>query len=398
MRKVLIVDDELLARRMLKESIVWEEYGYSICGEAANGKDGLEKAVQLRPDLIFVDIKMPVMSGLTMVREIQALELGCEIVMLTCYEDFDYVREAMRCGAADYLLKHTFEDEDLKELLRRIEKRIQKEENRMESLNLLKENVFEKLISDTLSREKIRGYVETGILPALHSHYMVVCIRMQKQPTDTEKEKFIEDFQTELDKNVNKMEEWHWYLSSMKNRELYLLLTSPDKTSVSEMKTAIKKIMTDFYRRKQEKEIEWLTGVTCRMFCRWEDLREAVKEAKDLTQGGEEYLACSAKVISAIEFIRNNYARQICLEDIAEYAGVSRVYLSQIFKKETGKNISDYLVEYRLGKAKELLLNSNLKIYTIAELCGFGSAQYFNKIFKKMNGISPYQLKDNKLQ
>ena len=164
------------------------------------------------------------------------------------------------------------------------------------------------------------------------------------------------------------------------------------------MKTAIKKIMTDFYRRKQEKEIGWLTGVTCRMFCRWEDLREAVKEAKDLTQGGEEYLACSAKVISAIEFIRNNYARQICLEDIAEYAGVSRVYLSQIFKKETGKNISDYLVEYRLGKAKELLLNSNLKIYTIAELCGFGSAQYFNKIFKKMNGISPYQLKDNKLQ
>lgn len=398
MRKVLIVDDELLARRMLKESIVWEEYGYSICGEAANGKDGLEKAVQLRPDLIFVDIKMPVMSGLTMVREIQALELGCEIVMLTCYEDFDYVREAMRCGAADYLLKHTFEDEDLKELLRRIEKRIQKEENRMESLNLLKENVFEKLISDTLSREKIRGYVETGILPALQPHYMVVCIRMQKQPTDTEKEKFIEDFQTDLDKNVNKMEEWHWYLSSMKNRELYLLLTSPDKTSVSEMKTAIKKIMTDFYRRKQEKEIGWLTGVTCRMFCRWEDLREAVKEAKDLTQGGEEYLACSAKVISAIEFIRNNYARQICLEDIAEYAGVSRVYLSQIFKKETGKNISDYLVEYRLGKAKELLLNSNLKIYTIAELCGFGSAQYFNKIFKKMNGISPYQLKDNKLQ
>ena len=99
-----------------------------------------------------------------------------------------------------------------------------------------------------------------------------------------------------------------------------------------------------------------------------------------------------------VEFIRNNYARQICLEDIAEYAGVSRVYLSQIFKKETGKNISDYLVEYRLGKAKELLLNSNLKIYTIAELCGFGSAQYFNKIFKKMNGISPYQLKDNKLQ
>ena len=74
MRKVLIVDDELLARRMLKESIVWEEYGYSICGEAANGKDGLEKAVQLRPDLIFVDIKMPVSARKKLAKE--AFETG----------------------------------------------------------------------------------------------------------------------------------------------------------------------------------------------------------------------------------------------------------------------------------------------------------------------------------
>lgn len=383
---------------MLKESIVWEEYGYSICGEAANGKEGLEKAVLLKPDLIFVDIKMPVMSGLTMVKEIHGLELGCEIVMLTCYEDFDYVREAMRCGAADYLLKHTFEDEDLKELLRRIEKRIQKEENRMESLNLLKENVFEKLISDTLSREKIRGYVETGILPALHPHYMVVCIRMQKQPTDTEKEKFIEDFQTDLDKNVNKMEEWHWYLSSMKNRELYLLLTSPDKTSVSEMKTAIKKIMTDFYQEKTRKRNRMADRCDLPDVLQMGRSQRGSKRSKrsDTRRGRIPCLQCESNFSNRI--YQKYYARQICLEDIAEYAGVSRVYLSQIFKKETGKNISDYLVEYRLGKAKELLLNSNLKIYTIAELCGFGSAQYFNKIFKKMNGISPYQLKDNKLQ
>ncbi len=50
-----------------------------------------------------------------------------------------------------------------------------------------------------------------------------------------------------------------------KQRTIFTV-TSPDKTSVSEMKIAIKKIMTDFYRRKQEKEIGWLTGVTCRMF------------------------------------------------------------------------------------------------------------------------------------
>ena len=74
------------------------------------------------------------------------------------------------------------------------------------------------------------------------------------------------------------------------------------------------------------------------------------------------------------------------------------MYLSQTFKKETNKNIWDYLAQYRLSKAKELLLTSNLKIYAIAELCGFGSPQYFNKIFKRLTGFSPYQFKDNKMQ
>ena len=52
-------------------------------------------------------------------------------------------------------------------------------------------------------------------------------------------------------------------------------------------------------------------------------------------------------------------------------------------------------IQYRLKKAKKLLLTSNLKVYTIAEMCGFGSVQYFGQIFKKMTGFSPYQFKDN---
>ena len=137
MRKVLIVDDELLARRMLKESIVWEEYGYCVAWEASNGKDGLEMAVRCRPDVIFVDIKMPLMDGLEMVKQLNLLGVSSKIVMLTCYDDFSYVREAMRYGAVDYLLKHTFEQEDLAALLGRIEKLLRKEEASLESMDLL---------------------------------------------------------------------------------------------------------------------------------------------------------------------------------------------------------------------------------------------------------------------
>lgn len=63
MKKVFIVDDELLSRQSLKSGIIWENFGYRLCGEAANGKQALELIATLRPDVVFTDIKMPVMDG-----------------------------------------------------------------------------------------------------------------------------------------------------------------------------------------------------------------------------------------------------------------------------------------------------------------------------------------------
>lgn len=398
LRTVLIVDDELLARRMLKESIVWEEFGYTVAWEAQNGKEGLEKAVRYRPDLIFVDIKMPLMDGLEMVRQLHGMENRSKIIMLSCYDEFDYVREAMRCGAMDYLLKHTFEQEDLEALLARAEKLIKKEETRLESLDLLKGDVLNKIVRATLTRQDIRNYVEAGILPSSNPYYMVIYIKFQKEPDEAQKRYFEAGMKKCLDAGADRADITDIYISHIQENEMYTVVLCRNDIGISEIKSEIRAAMTLFYSEMQGEEIGWMTGITYHMFHRWNDLAEALKEVRDVVRVDGEYLCCSAKVVSAIEFIRNNYSKQISLEDIAEYAGISRVYLSQIFKRETGKNISDYLTEYRLSKARELLLTSNLKVYTISELCGFGSAQYFNKIFKKINGFSPNQLKDNKLQ
>ncbi|HJD46632.1 MAG TPA: response regulator [Candidatus Mediterraneibacter norfolkensis] len=396
MREVLIVDDELLARRMLKESIVWEDYGCRIAWEAQNGKQGLEIAVRCRPDIIFVDIKMPLMDGLEMVKQLSALGIRSKIVMLTCYEDFAYVREAMRYGAVDYLLKHTFEQEDLASLLGRIEKAIRKEEAALESMDLLKEDVLNKIIQHTLTRSDIRGYVDTGVLPTADPKYMILYIKFQRNLSDEEKGSFSDILRYSLEHYLKAAADI--YISGIRENEIYTILLCDENTGISEIKSQIQSAAAQFSKDMQGMETGWLTGVTYHMFYRWEDLGDALKEVRDLVQIDGEYLNCSAKVLMAIEYIRNNYSHQISLEDIAEYAGISRIYLSQLFKKETGKNIRDYLAEYRLSKAKELLLTSNLKIYTISELCGFGSAQYFNRIFKKMTGFSPYQFKDNKMQ
>lgn len=398
MRKVLIVDDELLARRMLKESIVWEEYGYCVAWEAQNGKEGLETAVRRRPDVIFVDIKMPLMDGLEMVKQLNSLGVSSKIVMLTCYDDFSYVREAMRYGAVDYLLKHTFEQEDLAALLGRIEKLLRKEEANLESMNLLKGDVLNKIIRKTITRSDVRSYVDTGILPSADPKYMVLYIKLQKELADEEADQFGRTLKKSLEERTDPGTITDIFISRIREKETYTVLVCGDDSSISEIKNQLRTAVAEFSKRMQGTEMGWMTGITYHLYYRWEDLGEALREARDVVQVEGEYLKCSSKVLMAIEYIRNNYSRQISLEDIAEYAGISRIYLSQLFKKETGKNIRDYLAEYRLSKAKELLLTSNLKIYTISELCGFGSAQYFNRIFKKMTGFSPYQFKENKVQ
>lgn len=398
MRKVLIVDDELLARRMLKESIVWEEYGYCVAWEAQNGKEGLETAIRRRPDVIFVDIKMPLMDGLEMVKQLNSLGVSSKIVMLTCYDDFSYVREAMRYGAVDYLLKHTFEQEDLAALLGRIEKLLRKEEANLESMNLLKGDVLNKIIRKTITRSDVRSYVDTGILPSADPKYMVLYIKLQKELADEEADQFGRTLKKSLEERTDPGTITDIFISRIREKETYTVLVCGDDSGISEIKNQLRTAVAEFSKRMQGTEMGWMTGITYHLYYRWEDLGEALREARDVVQVEGEYLKCSSKVLMAIEYIRNNYSRQISLEDIAEYAGISRIYLSQLFKKETGKNIRDYLAEYRLSKAKELLLTSNLKIYTISELCGFGSAQYFNRIFKKMTGFSPYQFKENKVQ
>ncbi len=91
----------------------------------------------------------------------------------------------------------------------------------------------------------------------------------------------------------------------------------------------------------------------------------------------------------AIEYMKTNYDHSISLEDVASEVGLSAVYFSSIFKKEMNQNFSDYLREYRLEIAKNLLTNSNMNIKEIAKSLSFNDARYFSKLFKKSVGIKP---------
>ncbi|WP_143436190.1 response regulator [Intestinibacillus massiliensis] len=111
--RVLVVDDDAVLRIALKSLVAWQEHGYQMVGEAQDGAQALALCQALQPDIVITDMKMPGMDGIALIHRLQAMPQPPYIVALSGYDDFALVREAMRLGAADYLLKLELEPAQL---------------------------------------------------------------------------------------------------------------------------------------------------------------------------------------------------------------------------------------------------------------------------------------------
>lgn len=125
--KVMIADDEILVRVGIKTMIPWEKYGFELVAEAESGKVALDLALALKPDIVITDIKMPVLNGVELIAALQEKLKGTKYLVLSSYGDFEFVKEAMRLGAEDYILKLKMEPDQLIELLNKIKKKIEED-------------------------------------------------------------------------------------------------------------------------------------------------------------------------------------------------------------------------------------------------------------------------------
>ncbi len=126
MLKVLVVDDESLVRRGIVLGVDWTSMGCVVVGEASNGEEGIEAVEKYNPNLIISDIRMPRMDGIEMMFELRKRGCDAHVIMLTAYDDFNYVRSALQFGAVDYLLK-PFQNQELVAIINRI---LEKEQNK----------------------------------------------------------------------------------------------------------------------------------------------------------------------------------------------------------------------------------------------------------------------------
>ncbi len=151
MFKVMIIDDESIIRKGLRNAVNWKVFDCEVVGEASDGMEGYKLINQLHPDIIITDIKMPEVDGLTMLREIRDIIPQSKIIILTGYRDFDYAREAIKLGAFDFLLKPT-KIEELNSVIKRAVKELKFQKDKDAEFGKFKK-IFEQNIP--ILREKL---------------------------------------------------------------------------------------------------------------------------------------------------------------------------------------------------------------------------------------------------
>lgn len=127
MFKVVIIDDEVLARVGIKSMINWGEVDCEVAGDADNGESGLELIKRVKPDIVITDIKMPVMNGLELIEKVKSEFRDIKFIVLSGYEEFNLVKQAMKLGAEEYLIKLDLDPQILLSTVKTVSQKISEE-------------------------------------------------------------------------------------------------------------------------------------------------------------------------------------------------------------------------------------------------------------------------------
>lgn len=362
--KILIVEDEVNTREGLAMLI------RGLCPDAAVslaecGQQAIELCSNHFFDLIFTDIRMPGMSGFQMLSQLD--RKGRMIVVVSGYADFSYAQQAIRFSVLDYVLKPVSVARIRAVLLTAYQK-----QDAMKSGCL-----YNYLTSFEALSDKSRGYCweKMDLGPVSGLFLLVVDKDREPGPLVKRIREALADLKAEQGLRI----------LSVRIRTLQYLVLSGDQEAVLEAAAP---------------RIQQLLGESDRLISAGlaRSGEELVELYKISAQKHSLYQAeARNQTIQLVkEFIEQNLETSISLAMLAEVAYMHPSYLSALFKKETGQNLTDYIVNCRIRRAKELLANPHYKIYEVASAVGYGDAKYFSNVFKNATGMTPREWRLNK--
>ena len=183
MYKILLVDDEEEVRTSIIKKIDWEKNGFTVIGDAENGKDAMEKIEHLEPDVVLTDIRMPYMDGLELAAELRRIHPSIKIVIFSGYDDFEYAKQAIQLNIIEYILKPV-NARELTDILGKIKTNLDEEIDRLrgetahrnhlkKNLVVLRENFLSKLVKGKMEMKQIEHDLREYELPLLESNCWV---------------------------------------------------------------------------------------------------------------------------------------------------------------------------------------------------------------------------------
>lgn len=485
MYQVLIVDDDKLIIDDLISLLDWNALDCSVPDSVADGRQALS-LLQTKPyDIVLTDISMPIMDGVELIRKAKELNISTVFLVISNYDDFILVKEAMKHGAVEYLLKYEITAESLAQ-------QIQYAQDIHQKYNLSSVRKEDKLEYQKLKIRKLYRQETTDFnigLPASNGVWVPVMLILFGEIN----KKQFEQISRIADQALSESECIMSVLSGVEDNTLILLLCVENPSYLLSLRIIMNYLQVFL---KQARNDNLAIAASIGRFCHenselgayiynlkdqeqhyfylkpygviqsqqskpqseasfdlafWNDIcrnaapNEAVNKLMEYfqsnwvsknrvksncaslvasiastqeaehTEVAEIWAANTAWDISKIllrfleeqslvavntqgpvrmeirrvlNYIAENYGKQISLSDLADTACLSPNYFCRIFKSETGMNYTEYLSKYRLEQAKKLLRSTTLRTHEITEQVGFRDYRYFCRIFKEATGLT----------
>ena len=184
--KIMIVEDEPILRQGLEILGDWEKNGLHLIGSASNGEEALARMETECPDIIITDIMMPVMDGIALIERVKEIFPRTELIVLSNYSDFQYVKQAMKAGASDYLLKAQIDFDSLMGVVNKIRDTIdhRKQTDGAEHEEEGERHAFFKrlLFDASMEEEEAADHIRRLGISWKGSDYVVCTVDLQGEP------------------------------------------------------------------------------------------------------------------------------------------------------------------------------------------------------------------------
>lgn len=433
MYNLLIADDEELERRTIK-SILYKNFSETFnIYEAKNGREAIELADRIKPDIIIMDIKMPGINGMEAIKEIRKFLKEGYFIVLTAYDYFDYAKEAIEYDVKEYMLK-PFKRNEFIDKIGQAARFIENAKAKRREEIILKEKIYTlipmmenelcySIINENLENIDYKTYL--GYLGMKFDAGYSIVIRLENNIVGNEKIslKFrINDFEREYLKRQNNA-----ISSCIFSDDIVIFIEVAKEQVYGEVSSEVESISAKIADSIKDRfNIKINVGVG-RIYNGIEKLSKSFKEAlmavsvnseesntnyfkkfSDINEldelqgrdrisfskmGRDNYDEGRNVILKAVEYINSNFKKDIMLEEVAGVVNISSFYFSKIFKEYTGKNYVDYITDLRIEVAKEKLKEGIVSIKEICYEVGYNDPNYFSRVFKKVEGLSPSEYK-----